>query len=188
MGATGATGLAGATGATGATGLAGATGATGATGPTGAGVAGATGPTGPTGATGATGATGPSAASWLAGAEEGVATASLSTSVAVYTALAGGPSVSLVVPASGRFLVILTGELSGSNAGTTAYMSFSIDNSVALDTNSLRVEGANPVRASATLLVTGLTPGLTVTFTAMYKMIGNGSATFNARQITVIPG
>jgi hypothetical protein len=83
-------------------------------------------------------------------------------------------------------LVILTGELSGSNTGSTAFMSVSIDNSAALDTNSLRVTGANPVRASVTVLLAGLIPG-SHTFTAVYKMIGNGTATFNARQITVIP-
>jgi hypothetical protein len=83
--------------------------------------------------------------------------------------------------------VILTGELSGSNTGTTAFMSVSLDNSVALDTNSLRVTGANPVRASVTVLIGGLTPGLSVNFRAVYKMIGNGTAIFNARQITVIP-
>jgi len=84
-------------------------------------------------------------------------------------------------------LVILTGELSGSNTNTTAFMSVSLDASVALDTNSLRVTGANPVRASVTVLISGLTPGITVNFAAVCKMIGSGVATFNARQITVIP-
>jgi hypothetical protein len=105
----------------------------------------------------------------------------------VYTLLAGGPSVDAVIPASGKVLVILTGELSGSNNTSTAFMSVSLDNSVALDTNSLRVTGANPVRASVTVLISGLTPGLTVHFAAVCKMIGSGTATFNARQITVIP-
>jgi len=66
-------------------------------------------------------------------------------------------------------------------------MSVSLDNSIALDANSLRVTGNNPVRASVTLLLTGLTPGINITFRAVYKMIGSGTATFNARQITVIP-
>jgi hypothetical protein len=121
-----------------------------------------------------------------------VATGSVSTSSAVYTTLLGGPSVNAVVPASGRVLVILTAEVNGSsnlfnNATSTGFMSVSIDNSIALDTNSLRVTGENPVRASVTLLLTGLAPG-TTTFAAMYKRIGSGDdATFNARQITVIP-
>jgi hypothetical protein len=84
-------------------------------------------------------------------------------------------------------LVILTGELSGSNVNSIAYMSVSLDNSVALDTNSLRVEGTNVVRSSLMLLLTGLTPGLSVNFSAVYKLVGNGTAIFNARQITVLP-
>jgi hypothetical protein len=99
----------------------------------------------------------------------------------------GGPSVNATIPASGRVLVILTGELSASNNASTAFMSVSLDNSVALDTNSLRVTGANPVRASVTVLLSNLTPGNVVTFTAVCKMIGSGTATFNARQITVVP-
>jgi hypothetical protein len=156
-------------GTVGATGANGNTGATGATG---------------VGVTGATGATGPSAGA----AVEGVATGSVSTSSSVYISLAGGPSVDAVIPASGRVLVILTGELSaGTIFNSTAFMSVSLDGSVALDTNSLRVTGSNPVRASVTLLLTGLTPGLTVNFAAVYKNNGSGSATFNARQIIVIP-
>ena len=77
-----------------------------------------------------------------------------------------------VVPASGNLLVILTAELSGpanNDANSTAFMSVSLNNSVALDANSLRVTGDNPVRASITVLITNLTPGATITFTAVYK-------------------
>jgi hypothetical protein len=160
----------------------------GATGATGAGIAGTTGATGSAGAagtTGATGATGPSAGA----AVEGVATGSIDVTQAVYTSDLTGPKVQAVIPASGRVLVVLTGELSTSNLFRTssAFMSVSLDGSVALDTNSLRVSGNNPVRASVTLLLTGLTPGNTVTFEAVYKLVGSGTATFNARQITVIP-
>ena len=40
-----------------------------------------------------------------------------------------------------------------------------------------------------TLLLTGLTPGRSVNFSAAYKVSGSGNATatFNARAITVIP-
>jgi hypothetical protein len=112
--------------------------------------------------------------------------------LAVYGTLPGGPSVDAVIPASGKVLVILTAEVSGSNVGSnassTGFMSVSLDNSIALDTNSLRVAGEDPVRASVTVLISGLTPGNTVTFTAVYKRVGSGDpATFNARQITVIP-
>jgi hypothetical protein len=106
---------------------------------------------------------------------------------AVYTAELTGPRVQAVIPASGRVLVILTAEASASNGNSTAFMSVSLDNSTALDTNSLRVTGDNPVRASVVVLIADLTPGLNVTFEAVYKLIGNGTATFNARQITVIP-
>ena len=77
-----------------------------------------------------------------------------------------------VVPASGNVLVILTGELSAGTffSNSTAFMSVSLNGSVALDANSLRVTGANPVRASITVLITDLTPGATVTFEAVYKI------------------
>ena len=41
-------------------------------------------------------------------------------------------------------------------------------------TNSLRVAGNDPVRASATALITGLTPG-PHTFTAVYRSVGSGT-------------
>ena len=71
-------------------------------------------------------------------------------------------------------------------------MSVSLNGSVALDANSLRVSGENPVRASITVLITNLTPGTSITFSAVYKSVtippgGNATATFNARQIIVIP-
>jgi hypothetical protein len=37
------------------------------------------------------------------------------------------------------------------------------------------------------VLITNLTPGTPITFTAVCKVIGNGTGTFNARQIIVIP-
>ena len=100
------------------------------------------------------------------------------------------------VPASGNLLVILTGELSGlpkqRRPASTAFMSVSLNGSVALDANSLRVSGDYPVRASITVLITNLTPGNVITFTAVYKSVtippgGTATATFNARQIIVIP-
>ena len=88
--------------------------------------------------------------------------------------------------------MILTAEVSGSDQGndpcSTAFMSVSLNDSVALDANSLRVTGDDPVRASITVLITSLTPGAPITFAAVYKNIGCGTgATFNARQIIVIP-
>jgi hypothetical protein len=109
----------------------------------------------------------------------------------------GGPSVQAVVPASGRLIVVLTAEASTTGVGNTAFMSVSLngpglDPNLVLDANSLRVTGNSPVRASITVLITGLTPGATVTFEAAYKfrnggVFNGGNATFNARQIIVMP-
>jgi hypothetical protein len=50
------------------------------------------------------------------------------------------------------------------------------------------VEGGSTIRASITVLITGLTPGVSVNFRAVYKNIGCATgSTFNARQIIVIP-
>jgi hypothetical protein len=48
------------------------------------------------------------------------------------------------------------------------------------------VAGNDEVRASATALIGGLTPG-PCTFTTQYKLVGAGSATFKDRDIIVIP-
>ena len=93
-----------------------------------------------------------------------------------------------VVPASGRLLVILTAELNGlATTNSTAFMSVSLDNSIALDTNSLRVTGDDPVRASVTVLITSLTPGSDHLHAPCTSRSVAGTATFNARQIIVIP-
>jgi len=72
-------------------------------------------------------------------------------------------------------------------------MSVSLNNSdIVLDANSLRVTGNVPNRASITVLITGLTPGVPINFAARYKNVFlaapcAGGARFNARQIIVIP-
>jgi hypothetical protein len=71
----------------------------------------------------------------------------------VYVELPGGPSVTVVVPPSGQVTLILTAEVSAS-AGGTAFMSVALNGSIALDANSLRVTGNDPVRASITVLIT----------------------------------
>ncbi len=132
-------------------------------------------------------------------ARQGVATAVITTLSDVYVDLLDGPDVNAVVPASGQLILILTAEASGSSASngdpcSTAYMSVALNNSVALDANSLRVTGNVPNRASITVLITGLTPGAAINFAARYKTVGIiggrascGPARFNARQIIVIP-
>jgi len=129
---------------------------------------------------------------------QGVATAVATTPSDVYIDLLDGPSVDAVVPASGQLILILTAEASGSSSSngdpcSTAFMSVALNNSVALDANSLRVTGDVPNRASITVLITGLTPGVSINFAARYKNIGLGGraacgpARFNARQIILIP-
>jgi hypothetical protein len=111
-----------------------------------------------------------------------------------------GPRVTTVVPPSGGVTLILTAEVSGSSASngipcSSGYMSVALNNSVALDANSLRATGNVPVRASITVLITNLTPGVSITWEARYKNVGLGlagkaacgPARFNARQIIVIP-
>jgi len=123
----------------------------------------------------------------------GVATTSFTTNNDVYTPQPGvdgdgGPYVNAVVPPSGTLLVILTAEISTSRLNSTAFMSVSLNNSIALDANSLRSSASDPVRSSITVLITGLTAvGSTIRFEAVYKVVGGGSATFNARQIIVMP-
>jgi hypothetical protein len=116
--------------------------------------------------------------------------ASESTSSTSYTNLATiGPTVTVTVPASGRVLVIVTAQINGSTGNAAGFMSVFIDGAVTLgvaDATSLRVAGNNAVRASATSLITGLTPG-THTFTAAYRLAGTGTATFAERNIVVIP-
>ena len=94
---------------------------------------------------------------WATRSCRGVASGTVSTGSTVYVALGGGRRWTQIIPASGKVLVILTGELSGSNTNTTAFMSVSISNSNAFDTNSLRVTGSDPVQASVTVLIAGLT-------------------------------
>ena len=98
-----------------------------------------------------------------------------------------GPSVQATVVGS-QAIVILTAQIDGSTGQTAGFMNVQVDAvPVPNDANSLRVFGNDPVRASATALITGLTPGVH-TFTAVYKNVGSGTSTFSARTITVIPG
>jgi hypothetical protein len=120
-------------------------------------------------------------------AVQGVATASFDENSNVYIDGPSGPEATVVIPASGQVILTLTGELSTNRQNSTAFMSVSLNNSFAIDANSLRVTGPNPVRSSITVLITALTPGTTITFSARYKVVGGGTATFNARQIIVYP-
>ena len=83
----------------------------------------------------------------------------------------------------------MTAQIQGSTGNAAGFMSTFVDGAVTQlvgDETSLRVAGNNAVRASATALVTGLSPGNHV-FTAAYKLVGSGTATFAERNIVVIP-
>jgi hypothetical protein len=183
------------------------TGPTGPTGPagggTGAGATGPTGPTGPTGSAGAasqvtgptgrTGGTGPAGPAGAIGATFSTVEAEVSTGAGSFGDLAGGPSVAVTVPASGRVLVTLTASLfCASNTG--AQMSFAStggSGNVGADVSrSLRLfseTSAISAQMSATYVVQGLSAG-SHTFTTKYRSTVTGQEVFfSFRSILVIP-
>jgi hypothetical protein len=117
-----------------------------------------------------------------------VATAETTTST-TYTDLATpGPAVTVTVPASGKVLVSVTSGMKNSNASNPTFMSFAVSGATtqaATDTRALSLLGNNFQQASASFVLTGLTPGST-TFTAKYRTDG-GTATFQNRSIWAIP-
>lgn len=118
-----------------------------------------------------------------------VATSETTTSL-VYTDLATpGPSVTVTIPAgTTRALVIVTAEEKTSNGSNSAFISFAVSGAStvgATDARAFEVQVNNFIRASATSVITGLTPGIN-TFTAKYRVSG-ATGTFAVRDITVIP-
>jgi hypothetical protein len=116
--------------------------------------------------------------------------ASQTTTSTTYTDLTtAGPSVTVTIPASGKALVILTAAVFGSTGNAHAFMSFAASPAgttiAPTDAQALEVSANDEVRASATVLVTGLTPGST-TFTAKYRT-SLGTGTFANRDVVVIP-
>jgi hypothetical protein len=115
-----------------------------------------------------------------------------STLSLVYTDLAtGGPTVTVVVPASGRVLVTVTTAELGNAGSTACFMSFagSGANTIAADdSNAVIQAGGAQQRASASSVLSGLNPGST-TLTAKYKVTGGGAAScsFATRSIMSIP-
>jgi hypothetical protein len=114
------------------------------------------------------------------------------TSSLVYTDLATvGPTVTVVVPASGRLLVSVTAAELGNAGSTACFMSFAgtgANTITAVDANALVQAGGAQQRASASTVLAGLTPGST-TLTAKYRVTGGGAAscTFATRSIYAIP-
>jgi hypothetical protein len=111
-----------------------------------------------------------------------------STASPTYTALTTpGPSVTAVVPASGKVLVSVAAAMIGNSSSTSCVMSYSIDGAPASDANAVILGEQDVQRASAISVLTGLTPG-SHTFTAMYRDQGSGSlsCTFSNRAIAVL--
>jgi len=84
--------------------------------------------------------------------------------------------------------VIVTSAETGSTGSGIAYMSYAVSGATtvaAIDGRALQVQGSNFTRASATSVITGLTPGSN-TFTAKYRITG-GTGTWRDRDIVVIP-
>jgi len=106
------------------------------------------------------------------------------TNSTTYATLPGGPAVTTTIGASGNALVTVTASITPTS-GNSAIMGFSIDAAAATDTQSLEAD-TNPMQASATYLVTGLTPG-SHTFTAKYRVSGGMNAQFANRSLIVIP-
>ena len=102
-----------------------------------------------------------------------------------------GPSVTVEVPASGDVLISVTAAMIGNAASTSCEMSFTVSGAStrpASDATVVVLAAQTLQRASATSLLTGLTPG-TTTFTAVYRAEGQGSldCTFSDRTIVVLP-
>jgi hypothetical protein len=115
--------------------------------------------------------------------------ASESTTLTAYGDLTTpGPSVTVVVPASGTVLVSVTAQMDGNANSTSCLMSFKIGAAGASDANAVILAGSAIQRASANALLTGLAPGST-TFTAVYRADGTGSlnCVFSNRTIALVP-
>jgi hypothetical protein len=113
------------------------------------------------------------------------------TTSTTYTDLATvGPAITLPVPASGRVLVSVTAGIQTSTGGASGFMSFAMSGANTVppatdNSTALNLIGNDFQKASATFVLTGLSPGST-TFTAKYRT-NAGTSTFQNRLIWAIP-
>jgi hypothetical protein len=124
-----------------------------------------------------------------------VATSQTTTSTTYTDLTTAGPAVSVTIPASGKALVILTGQLSNNGSGDQAFMGYAVSGVTtvaAADSRALMMRNYGgsttpfiSVQASATYLVSGLNAGSN-TFTAKYR-VDSSTGTFVNRNIIVIP-
>jgi hypothetical protein len=123
---------------------------------------------------------------------DSVAPSELTTSPAYLDLTTPGPAVTVTIPASGRALVSVTSGMIGSSGAVSCFMSFAGSGAnifAATDANAVTLSAGTLQRASASSVLTGLTPG-SATFTAKYKREGGGGAancTFVNRSIMAIP-
>jgi hypothetical protein len=133
----------------------------------------------------------------MVGAVENVAPLTVTTGGTTYTPLVGGPSVTVTLPVPGgspcpcKVLVIVTALFTGSSPNSAGAMSVALvpvggGPLDSIDANALVASGNDPFRASATSLFSNVGAG-TRTFTATYKLVGGGTASFSERSIIVVP-
>jgi hypothetical protein len=109
-----------------------------------------------------------------------------------YAALPGspGPSVTVTVPTSGDLFVGVTAQVAGNASSTSCFASFTVNGTPPTDDSSaLTLAGAAQQRATATNVISGLTPGSTITLTELYRNQGTGNTTctWQFRAILAIP-
>lgn len=138
-----------------------------------------------------------------AGATNGVEWASLATSAIVsatetttsdsFTDLSTpGPAVTVTTGTTA--LVVLTGGMQNDTNGDGCYMGFAVSGSSTVAANAndaltfINPAGANTAQVNDSIIipVSGLTAGSN-TFTAKYRRVTGGTASFFSRRITVIP-
>ena len=88
------------------------------------------------------------------------------------------------IGASGSALVTVTGALTPTS-GKQAFMGVQVDTGATSDTEAL-ISETNFVQASATFVITSLSPG-SHTFTVQYRTNGGPAATFANRTLVVTP-
>jgi hypothetical protein len=117
-----------------------------------------------------------------------VQTTEATTSITYANLATPGPAITLVVPPSGRVLVSVTSGIETTTGSAVGYMSFALsgaNTAAGSDTTALNLLGNVFQKASASFVVSGLTPGST-TFTAVYRTTA-GTGTFQNRSIWAIP-
>lgn len=127
----------------------------------------------------------------LSPATDTVSTAQTTTSTTLVDLATVGPSVTITIGANGLALISLYAWASNNTAGSFSMMGFAASGAntfSATQTETLLIRSYNnngATGASATFLLTGLTPG-TTTFTAKYR-VGTGTGTFEYRKLVAVP-